>query len=272
MSDPARMSKGLSLAASVVVVCASLGAAWAVPPARSVGRYGGGSLQGARALPPVGPDHYLLFPPRCYRNGSRPHPYPDLSRADNFYGHPRVVDAIVAASQQVRAQYPAAPLVPVGELSNRLGGRIPGHLSHQNGLDVDVYFLARPTSGASRTVPECRDGPRFERISTETGDWEVDPGFETAWNWALAAAFAARRDVKVIFIGGLLRKELDRWARANGVPRRERRRTLRKLHAVFCRAPRGVRPPFYRNNWCPHDDHFHVRFRCPPRSPGCRER
>jgi hypothetical protein len=99
----------------------------------------------------------------------------------------------------------------------------------------------------------------------------VDPGFQLAWNWHLASAFAARDDVKIIFVGTLIEGALRDWAVANGVPAAERHRTLSRLHPVYCRAPRGVDSPFYRKNWCPHDDHFHVRFRCPRGDARCRD-
>ena len=37
----------------------------------------------------------------------------------------------------------------------------PGHASHQNGLDADVYFLQRGAS-AKHPVARCTDGTRFE--------------------------------------------------------------------------------------------------------------
>ena len=45
-----------------------------------------------------------------------------------------------------RAAHPGAPRVGVGDLSRPRGGDfgprfgLPGHVSHQNGLDVDVYY------------------------------------------------------------------------------------------------------------------------------------
>jgi len=189
--------------------------------------------------------------------------YPDPSRTNNVFGHPDVVAAVKDVARSVRTRFPFAPKVPVGELSNRTGGQIPGHFSHQNGLDVDIFYLHQ------LPAPVCLHGPSFERKDPATGRWSVAPGFQLNWNWALAEAFAARRDVKVIFVGGLVKRALADWARQN-VPKKRRLRTLSKLHAVFCRAPKGVDMQTYRNNRCPHDDHFHVRFRCPKDSPRCR--
>ena len=39
-----------------------------------------------------------------------------------------------------RTAHPDAPRVVVGDISLREGGRMDEHVSHQNGLDVDVYY------------------------------------------------------------------------------------------------------------------------------------
>ena len=265
----------VSNAASVVLRAALLavlfpGMASAEPiRGESVGYYSNGTLTGGQAVPANGPNHYLIFPAPCYRKRPLGPAYPDKSRADNFFGHPNTVAAVLDAAKLTRARYPKAPRVPVGELSNRVGSSIRRHLSHQNGLDVDVYFLREPDGPGKLPVPHCQDGPSYEAKSSR-GVWQVTPDFRRDWNWALITAFALRHDVKRIFIGGLLKQELGRWARANKVPKRERKRTMAKLHAVLCRPPKGRNINSYRGNFCPHDDHIHVRFRCPKGSGRCR--
>ena len=238
-------------------------------PARSQGYYSSGTLTGAEALAADGPNHYLVFDSGCYRGRLSRH-YPDKTRADNFFGHPHTVAAVRDVSASLRRRHPQAPRVPVGELSNRDGGQIRTHLSHQNGLDVDVYFL-RTAGLAGLPFPRCEDGPSYEAKDAD-GVWSVTEDFRHDWNWTLVSEFARRRDVRRIFIGGLLKDELARWAKAARIPARQRRRTLSKLHAVFCKAPPGIRTTSYKNNLCPHDDHIHVRFWCPPDSPGCKNR
>ncbi len=44
---------------------------------------------------------------------------------------------------EYRAAHPKAPRVVVGDLSLRRGGEIDEHVSHENGLDVDVYYPRR---------------------------------------------------------------------------------------------------------------------------------
>ena len=237
----------------------------------SQGYYSRGSLNGGIPVADEGPDHILVFPARCYVNNPR---YPDPDRADNYYGHPRVVETLLEVARSVRQQHRDAPRLPIAELSNRRGGRIPNHLSHQNGLDVDIDYLSAPLPGRGLTdgPRRCQHGPSYEERDPQTGEWAVPSTFVARWNWALAAELAAQPSVRVIFVGTLVRKRLEEWARTHGISRRERRRTMRKLHPVFCRPPAGRQIDRYRGNFCPHDDHFHVRFRCPADSRSCRTR
>lgn len=248
---------------------------------RSVGFYSNGSLEQGLPLEAEGPDHYLLYRGHCYRKLPMAAAYPDAERADNFYAHPSVLDAVRDVARAVRRRHPDAPRLPVGELAHVDGGKIPFHNSHRNGLDVDIFFLLRPRSwtppgGLARdpalSIPVCQDGPWVEERDPETGAWHVTADFDRAWNWSLVAAFAARDDVKTIFAGRLIRRELRRWARRTGVPRAERERTLARLSTPFCR-PGPTRPGRgVSGNFCPHADHIHVRFHCPTDSPECRER
>lgn len=223
------------------------------------------------ALPEQGPNHYLVLTPHCYAKAPLSRHYPDRARARNFYAHPGVVQAVQDIAEQVRLQLIGAPRLAVGELSNVAGGRIPFHMSHQNGLDVDILYLQRalPQGTQLTPVPLCFDGPRFE-IKGPDG-WALRPDFELAWNWALVAAIAQRPDVRSIFVGGVVRRELLAWAKGRA-PAAERARVEERLVATWCRPPKGVQMGTFRNNRCPHDDHLHVRFHCPDDSPACTER
>lgn len=239
----------------------------------SVGFYAKGELRNGVPLAVNGRDHYLMYPPECYTRSAMASAYSSPSRMNNFYGHPSVIAAIGEVGAAVRKQHPLAPKLSIGELSNRRGGKIPYHYSHQTGLDVDIDFLENPPRvmygpKRDRVRPVCGEGPRYEvRVGKE---WTVGPNFKHAWNWTMASTFAAREDVKVIFIGKLLRADLEGWAKKN-VSTQDRLRTLKKLRAPKCPPPRGHSVPFYENNLCPHDDHIHVRFHCPADSPRCRE-
>jgi murein endopeptidase len=59
------------------------------------------------------------------------------------------------------AAHPEAPRVTIGDISRPRGGPFgkefgfPGHASHQNGLDIDIYYPRRDRSErAARTVAQ----------------------------------------------------------------------------------------------------------------------
>ena len=60
---------------------------------------------------------------------------------DRLYGSDRTVRALISVIDAYRAANPGAPPVVVGDLSRTDGGPFTDeHVSHQNGLDVDVYY------------------------------------------------------------------------------------------------------------------------------------
>jgi murein endopeptidase len=75
------------------------------------------------------------------------------------YGTGRLVRLILRVASRYRAAHPHAPRVTVGDLSRPDGGEFGprfggmGHRSHQNGLDVDIYYPRRDRrERAPRTV------------------------------------------------------------------------------------------------------------------------
>jgi Penicillin-insensitive murein endopeptidase len=65
-----------------------------------------------------------------------------LPNAPNrLYGNQRTIRAIVMVTEAYRAAHPGAARVVIGDISREGGGPMRDeHVSHQNGLDVDVYF------------------------------------------------------------------------------------------------------------------------------------
>lgn len=116
-----------------------------------------GHLHDATQLPLEGPDWVTWNP----NTDSRP------NRPGRLYGHERTIRTIIEVLAAYRKTHPKAPLVVVGDISLRGGGVMDQHVSHQNGLDVDVYFprrdgwLQAPTSTAQidrRLSQELLDG------------------------------------------------------------------------------------------------------------------
>ena len=64
--------------------------------------------------------------------------FPNLPK--RLYGNEHTIRAILSVTRAYRAKHPHAPRVVIGDISREGGGWMDGHVSHQNGLDVDVYF------------------------------------------------------------------------------------------------------------------------------------
>jgi murein endopeptidase len=62
------------------------------------------------------------------------------------WGHDRLIRTLLAVLRRFREAHPEVPRVAVGDLSRPRGGNFGkrfgglGHRSHQNGLDLDVYY------------------------------------------------------------------------------------------------------------------------------------
>jgi Penicillin-insensitive murein endopeptidase len=98
--------------------------------ARSVGLPYGGSLVHGTQLPVKGANWVTWNP----ITDSRP------NAPKRLYGNERTIHAILSVTRSYRAAHPNAPRVVIGDISRKDGGPMDDHVSHQNGLDVDVYF------------------------------------------------------------------------------------------------------------------------------------
>jgi murein endopeptidase len=72
------------------------------------------------------------------------------------YGTGRLVALVLRVAREYRDEHPGAPRLAVGDLSRPRGGDFGpqfgpiGHASHQNGLDVDIYY---PRADAREQAP-----------------------------------------------------------------------------------------------------------------------
>jgi murein endopeptidase len=108
------------------------------PPAKirwhqsqALGSPAAGRLLHGVQLPAAGP-HYFTWDPLLHRR-------PD--RGWRRWGTDDLVRTLLGVIAIYAAEHPDAPRVGVGDLSRPHGGPFgPRHASHQNGLDVDVYY------------------------------------------------------------------------------------------------------------------------------------
>ncbi|KIL98908.1 Murein endopeptidase [Paramagnetospirillum magnetotacticum MS-1] len=159
---------------------------------------------------------------------------------NRHWGHPATIRFVQDLARAAKGEGITGPLL-IGDMAQPRGGPMPvGHGSHQNGLDVDIWFRlpAKPLSRAEIETP---------KPITMVNGTEID---EESWTPAQARLLelAARApQVDRIFVNPAIKKAVCRATSANGD-----RDWLRKL-----------RP------WWGHDEHFHVRLSCPADSPDC---
>jgi hypothetical protein len=107
------------------------------PRSRSIGTPTAGRLLHGVTLRAFGPDHATWHPIRKTQ--------PNASWRRNATG--RLVRLVLRIAREHRRANPGAPRLLVGDLSRPRGGDFGasisgglGHASHQNGLDVDIYY------------------------------------------------------------------------------------------------------------------------------------
>lgn len=158
----------------------------------------------------------------------------ELRRPTKAYGADHVVEHLRNVIAGVRALHPEVPTLAIGDLSDREGGPLDRHRSHQSGLDVDVGLYY--TQGRDRDI-------------------------DLAATWALIVGFARTIDletgVEVILLDTGIQARLYQWARSRGTPEDQL--------AALLQYPRGedAHAGVVRH-WPNHKDHLHVRFKPAP--------
>ena len=101
---------------------------------RALGTPSAGRLVRGVRFPAAG-SRFFTWDPLLHRR-------PD--RLGRRWGTDLLVRKVLHVVSGYAASHPSAPRLGIGDLSRRLGGPFgPRHASHQNGLDVDVYYPRR---------------------------------------------------------------------------------------------------------------------------------
>jgi penicillin-insensitive murein endopeptidase len=191
-------------------------------PPRAIGQPGSGCVQGALALP-LRAAHWIVVHPERHRE----------------FGHPALLTFLRKLAGLAHRE--KLGLLHVGDLGQARGGPTPsGHRSHQNGLDVDLWYEppAKPIS-PGQPVP-----PAPSVVDLRTG--KILP----AWNARVARLIEAAASDPAV----------DRIFVHPGVKRALCQNKLRRGPWL-----QRVRP------WWGHQDHLHVRLRCPVGNLDCAE-
>ena len=155
----------LGLALALVLAGSMRGAA---SDSRSLGLPWAGTLAGGVPLEPEG-EHFFTWDGVRERSPNRP---------ARRYGNRRLVETLLRVLDEYAAAHPEAARVGIGDLSRPHGGDFgrrfgaPGHASHQNGLDADVYYPRRDR----REQPPRRPGQIDRRLAQDLVDRLVAAG------------------------------------------------------------------------------------------------
>lgn len=193
---------------------------------RPVGFYTRGCVAGAVALPIDGPEWQVMR----------------LSRNRNW-GTPELVDLIQKLARDAKEK-DGWPGLLVGDLGQVRGGPTPsGHVSHQNGLDVDIWFAPMPDR---RLTVEERESKTMDSVLASGSSYEVDMTKLPEGLDQLLKRAASYPEVQRVLVNPGVKKVLCESAGDD-------RAWLSK-----------IRP------WYKHDEHMHIRLRCPSGVDGCR--
>lgn len=165
-----------------------------------------------------------------------------LSRT-RFFGHPDLKQFIVNLGKTVFSEHWGTLLI--GDMSQPRGGpTLTGHRSHQTGLDVDIwFFLSAEAANRSLSLNE-RETWAAPSVLISHSD-ELDFYQWSAMNEKILEAAAQMPEVDRIFVNPSVKRQLCKSKLNN-------------------KALRKIRP------WWKHDDHFHVRLKCPKNNRNCK--
>jgi LysM repeat protein len=160
-----------------------------------------------------------------------------IKRAHNVYGTARTIKLIGKVVDSYQRRVPGGPKLRIGDISKDGGGPMSGHLSHQEGRDVDIGVILQG---------ELADHLHFSGASADNIDLDR--------TWTLIEEFIATGEVRFIFLDYEMQRVLYEHAKQIGVPKA----TLDE----YFQYPRGVgRNHGLIRHWRGHRNHIHVRFR-----------
>lgn len=164
-----------------------------------------------------------------------------MRRSQNrFWAHDEMADFIKSLSQDSYTSDNGQLLI--GDISNKSGGYLSGHASHQIGLDVDVWFW-RPGDDEIDLGDDVREGMRLP--------WMLDPRTNKF--------LPGKWDPKLQEVLRMAAED-ERVARIFVNPGVKRLMCTLYPNQDFLKK---IRP------WWRHHEHFHVRLKCPADSPDC---
>ncbi len=173
-----------------------------------------------------------------------------IRRPHRSFGAQQTVLHTKRIATSIKKRFPKVHPLAVGDISEKAGGKISMHASHQSGRDIDLgfYFKRRPQGYPHTFVVATRKNLHF------------------AATWALLKGFTDLANkpggVEKIFMSYSTQRIIYNMAKRKGVSKA-------KLDSMF-QYPHGRSSSKGIIRHEPgHDEHIHVRFRCPPKDSTC---
>ena len=151
-----------------------------------------------------------------------------------FFTTRQMVDVIEDTSAFVRQTFPDSELIQLGDLSNKDGGKCPGHSSHQNGLDADIVYLTHNKKLQSPNATYWEE--EFVKNGVVTSNFHIEKNFE------LFKYLVHNHPVTRIFVDQAIKKKFCQFAKSKKwLNDKETIETLRRLrvektsqHSLSC--------------------------------------
>jgi len=174
-----------------------------------------------------------------------------IRRPLRSFGTETTVEFIERAIGDTLEAYPDQHVLAIGDISAEAGGPITEHHSHQSGRDADIglFYKEQPAGYPASFIHADEDN------------------LDCAATFKLLESFLATANddggAQVIFLDFDVQGILYNWAVEHGV-------SERRLERIF-QYPHGRGSPEGMVRHEPnHDNHMHVRFRCPSEDTSCR--
>lgn len=186
------------------------------------GTYSAGCMDGGIKLPVKGAGYYL-----------------GGVHDNRAYGQPELINYIKKLGRFVSTDLKRT--LVIGDLSSPRGGPAPLfsslHQSHQNGLDVDIWF---------RAAKKTENADKIKQVLMLDSSWNnINSKYWTEDNVQILKEAASFEEVDRIFVNPVIKKEL-------------------------CREHSGEKWMGKIRGWWGHAEHFHVRLKCPEGSTNCQ--
>jgi len=172
-------------------------------------------------------------------------------RPERAWGTQTTILLTERAISETLDAFPDEHILAIGDISAPSGGTITQHRSHQSGRDIDVglFYREKPAGYPASFVHADEDN------------------LDCAATFKLLESFLATADddggVQMIFLDFDVQGVLYDWALDHGISERRLERIFQYPHG------RGSGDGIVRHE-PNHDNHMHVRFKCPADDSGCR--